>query len=89
MSYMLVQHEVEDFARWKAVFDSKVDLRKANGEISAQIFHDAQDPNKLTLLFEWDSLDRARQYAQNPALKAAMQEAGVIVAPTIHFLKGD
>lgn len=89
MSYMLVQHEVEDFARWKAVFDSKVDLRQANGEVSAQIFHDAQDSNKLTLLFEWDSLEHARQYAQNPALKAAMQEAGVMGPPTIHFLNED
>lgn len=86
MAYMLVQHEVEDYETWKAVFDSKADLRRTNGEQSAQIFHDADDPNKLTLLFEWDSLERARTYARNPELKAAMQEAGVRGAPTIYFL---
>ena len=86
MTYMIVQHEVEDFAQWKAVFDSNVDLRRTNGEKSAQILHDAEDPNKLTLIFEWDSLENARNYVQNPALKAAMQQAGVRTPPVFQFL---
>jgi hypothetical protein len=86
MPYMLVQHKVENFAKWKAVFDSKLDLRQMNGEKSAQILHDADDHNSLTLLFEWDTLENARQYAQNPDLKAAMQEAGVTGPPDIAFL---
>ena len=86
MVYMLAQHKVEDFANWKEVFDSLVDLRKKNGEKSAQILHDADNPNSLTLLFEWDNLNNARQYAQSPELKAAMQRAGVAGPPTISFL---
>ena len=86
MPYMLAQHKVEDFAKWKDVFDSVADLREKNGEKSAQIFHDADDPNSLTLLFEWDSLNNARQYAQSPELKAAMQKAGVAGPPSIYFL---
>ena len=89
MPYMLVQHQVEDFAKWKAVFDSALGMRQTNGEKSAQIFHDADDPNSLTLLFEWDSLENARQYAQNPDLKAAMQKAGVTGPPNISFLTED
>jgi len=89
MSYMLAQHEVEDFAAWKAVFDSVADLRRTNGEKSAMILHDAENPNKLTLLFEWDSIENARSYAQNPALKEAMQRAGVTGPPTFYFLNGD
>jgi quinol monooxygenase YgiN len=87
MAYMLIQHEVKDYEKWKAVFDDVAELRRSNGEQSARIFHDAENPNRLTLLFEWDSLENARAYAQNPALKAAMQEAGVRSAPTFHFLK--
>lgn len=89
MPYMLIQHKVEDFAKWKAVFDSKEDLRRTSGEKSAQIFHDAADPTALTLLFEWDTLERARHYTQNPALKAAMMEAGVSGPPTFAFLNED
>jgi quinol monooxygenase YgiN len=86
---MLAQHKVENFASWKEVFDSVADLRQKNGEKSAQIFHDANEPNSLTLLFEWDNLDNARQYAQSPELKAAMQKAGVAGPPTISFLTED
>ena len=89
MPYMLVQHQVEDFAKWKTVFDSALDMRRAGGEKSAQILHDADDVNSLTLLFEWDSLENAQQYAQNPDLKAAMQEAGVTSPPNISFLTED
>ena len=64
-NYMLAQHQVEDFPIWKAEFDRVVDLRKANGEKSAQIFQDAENPNKLTLLFEWDSIENAKKYSQN------------------------
>lgn len=86
MPYMLVQHTVEDFAKWKEMFDSVADLRQTNGEKSAQIFHDADNPNSLTALFEWDSLENAQKYAQSPDLKAAMQKAGVTGPPHISFL---
>lgn len=86
MVYMMIQHGVNDFDAWKAVFDSKADLRQSAGELSAQILHDMADPNKLTLLFGWDSLENAQAYASNPALKAAMQNAGVSSPPSFQFL---
>jgi quinol monooxygenase YgiN len=88
-SYMLIQHPVADFAQWKAVFDSKSDLRKSSGEKSALIFHDAANPNQLTLLMEWDSIANAQKYTQNPDLKAAMQNAGVNGPPTFTFITAD
>lgn len=86
MATMLVQHTVKDFAEWKKVYDSVVDLRASNGELSDQIYRDASDPNKLTVIFKWDSLENARNYAESPELKAAMERAGVEGPPTIIFL---
>jgi quinol monooxygenase YgiN len=86
MASMLVQHEVKDFTEWKKVYDSVADLRASNGELSDQIYRDASDPNKLTLIFEWDSLANAQKYANSPELKAAMEKAGVEGPPNIHFL---
>lgn len=86
MATMLVQHAVKDFAEWKKVYDSVVDLRASNGELSDQIYRDASDPNKLTVIFKWDSLENARNYAESPELKAAMERAGVEGPPTIIFL---
>lgn len=86
MAHMLITHRVEDYDHWRAVFDDKASLRQENGELSAQIFRNADDPNNVVLLFAWDNLDNARRYAQDPRLRAAMQDAGVIGPPTVVFL---
>ena len=86
MASMLVQHQVKDFSEWKNVYDSVADLRTSNGELSDHIFRDASDPNKLTVIFQWDSLANAQKYANSPELKAAMEKAGVDGRPNIFFL---
>jgi len=86
MASMLVQQTVKDFAEWKNVYDSAADLRSSNGELSEQIYRDASDPNKLTIVFKWDSLENAQKYASSPELKAAMEKAGVNGPPNINFL---
>lgn len=86
MASMLVQHKVKDFNEWKKVYDSVFDLRKSNGELSDSIYRDASDPNSLTIMFKWDSLENAQKYAQSPELKEAMQKAGVDGQPKISFL---
>ena len=86
MASMLVQHKVKDFAEWKKVYDSVADLRASNGELSDKLYRDANDPNRLTLIFKWDSLANAQKYANSPELKAAMKKAGVEGPPSIYFL---
>ncbi len=84
---MLVTHEVADFDKWKAVFDEVKPMREEAGEKSATIYRNASDPNKITALFEWDSLENAQEYAGSARLKTAMQEAGVTGPPQIAFLQ--
>ncbi len=86
MASMLVQHKVKDFDAWKKVYDSVADLRASNGELSDRIYRDASDPNRLTLIFKWDSLENAKKYVESPELKAAMERAGVEGPPDIYFL---
>jgi heme-degrading monooxygenase HmoA len=86
MASMLIQHQVKDFAAWKKFFDSAKDFRTANGELSAQIYHDASDPNKVTVINKWDSLANAQKFAHSPELKEAMEKAGVVGVPVVTFL---
>ena len=86
MASMLIQHQVKDFAAWKKVFDSAIDLRTSNGELSAQVYRDASDPNSITTINKWDSLENAQKFAHSPELKAAMEKAGVEGPPNIYFL---
>ncbi len=86
MAHLLVHHKVADFAKWKPYFDRDDARRRAAGGGNAQVFRDADDPNMVTLLFEWNSVENAKKFASDPALASIMQEAGVVGAPSIHFL---
>jgi len=86
MATMLVQIKVKDFAAWKKVFDSGSDMRTSNGELSHQIFQDANDVNRITAVYHWNSLKNAQQFAQSNELKEAMMKAGVQGAPNVSFL---
>ncbi|OVE79591.1 hypothetical protein BVY01_02080 [bacterium I07] len=43
-----------------------------------QIFHVKDDPNHLVLIFNWDSLEHARQFLESPELQEAMRRSGVV-----------
>ena len=83
---VLVHHEVADYTAWKAAFDSGFDWRRKNGEHSCRLFHSAENVNDLTLLFEWESLEKARAFIASDELKAKMASAGVKGSPRVDFL---
>jgi heme-degrading monooxygenase HmoA len=86
MASILVQQTVEDFAAWKKAYDSMAALRASKGALSDLVFQGADDPNKVTVILNWDSLEKAKGYAESPELKAAMQKAGVQGPPQISYL---
>jgi hypothetical protein len=86
MSYVMVTHTVADYARWKPIFDADGANREIGGSKGGHLFRSADDPNEVVLLFEWD-LEKARQFGQSEALKAKMQEAGVLGPPECSFLE--
>jgi quinol monooxygenase YgiN len=86
MASILIRHTVKDYAEWKKLFDSAINLRTSNGELSAQVYRDASDPNMITTINKWNSLANAQKFAHSPELKAAMEKAGVVGVPTVYFL---
>ena len=86
MPYVLVHHPVEDYQKWRVVFDAALEFRHAGGECSCRIFRKSGDPNDLTLLFEWADLAQAHTFMESAELRGKMKEAGVRGAPEIHFL---
>ena len=86
MPYVMVKQKVVDYARWKTIFDADDANREIGGSKGGQLFRSADDPNEVVMLFEWD-LEQARQFSQSEALRAKMQEAGVLGPPEIYFLE--
>jgi heme-degrading monooxygenase HmoA len=86
MSYILVHHNCEDFAKWKKAFDNHSAMRAQYGSKGGKVFQSANNPNELFVLLEWDSLENLQKFAQSDTLKSGMQEAGVVGMPAIYFL---
>jgi heme-degrading monooxygenase HmoA len=89
MPYLLVRHKVEDYARWRPIYDEHAATRKASGasgSAAGRVFRSATDPNEVVILLEWDDLEKARQFAQSADLHQTMQRAGVVAQPDVYFL---
>ena len=86
MPYILVRHKVTDYAKWKSIFDGHGTTRKAGGSKGTHLFRNADDPNEVVILMEWDELGKARQFTGSDELRQAMEQAGVADRPDIYFL---
>jgi quinol monooxygenase YgiN len=87
MAYLLVRHTAEDYSKWRPVFDDHEGMRKAGGSKSARVFRNADNPNEIVLLMEWDDVENARRFASSDDLRQAMERAGVVGRPEALFLE--
>jgi len=86
MPYLLIRHKVEDYAKWKPVFDDHSSARKAVGSKGGYVFRNANDGNEVVMVLEVDDLERCRQFVESEDLKEAMQQSGVSDKPDIYYL---
>jgi len=87
MAHLLIKHKVKDYSSWKKVFDGFIETRRAGGERSYKIMHPQNDANNLLGIFEWDTLENAKKFANSSELKDTMGNAGVIEQPEVYFLE--
>jgi heme-degrading monooxygenase HmoA len=73
--------EAGDFDAWKKRFEAGAADRKAAGCLGVQRYQGTEDPRELVVIFEWDTVERARAYvglkeSQNPDLTAPREDGG-------------
>ncbi len=85
--YFFIKHRVEDYSKWKPVFDEDGSRREKAGCKGWQLFHSLDDPNEIFILLEWDTKEHATKFVESEDLKKIMQKAGVITKPEIHFFE--
>jgi len=78
VTHVHVGFKVENYERWKKEYDASIDQRKAAGEISFQVFRNADDPNIVTVLAVQESAEQVQAFMDSPDLKARMEAAGII-----------
>ena len=87
MAYLLVRHKIENYAKWKPIFDDHGGMRKASGCKGGRLFRNAANPDELVILFEWDDVKKAQQFAQASDLRETMERAGVVDRPDVYSLE--
>ncbi|AZI37704.1 hypothetical protein NT2_06_01820 [Caenibius tardaugens NBRC 16725] len=84
--YVLIVHEVEDYAKWKAIFDDAATIRREAGEIEYRLLALDTDANRVVHFSCWSSLSAAHAVFESPELVEIRRAAGVH-APEFLYLK--
>ncbi len=74
MSATIATGRVKDIASFKKEFDGFKDLRVSSGGTIDHVYHDADDPNKMTIIIKWPSTKDARKFFNSPQVKAVMEK---------------
>ncbi|HEY8035816.1 MAG TPA: antibiotic biosynthesis monooxygenase [Methylobacter sp.] len=86
MEYVLIIHEVEDYAAWKKIFDDASPIRKNAGELSYQVLKLDNNVNKIVHFSKWISLSNAKAFFESAKLVEIRKQAGV-KAPEFIYLE--
>jgi hypothetical protein len=83
---LLVRNKVEDFDRWKLVFDAQDEAARAAGLNLVHLWRSADEADQVFFLFEVEDRGRAETFMSTPEAAQAGRDAGVIDG-AFHFLK--
>lgn len=87
MSYLLGTTTVADFEEWHSSFHDNESYRAEHGERGYQVFQSVDDPNDVTVLFEWDEGEDPRAFFESEGMRKRMSEAGVTGRPDMSVLE--
>ncbi len=76
MPYMMGRVTVEDYAKFREVFDGREEMRKAAGALSSMVFQSVDDPNEVIIQVEFPTADAAKAFQGSQALREAQERAG-------------
>jgi hypothetical protein len=84
MYVIAINHAVDDYDKWKQVYDTYPPTT-AGGANFSRVNRDIDDPNLITVVAGFDSLDTLKSFASDPQLKDLMHQAGVQGQPRIEI----
>jgi len=87
MAYLIVMVKVKDYSKWKPEFDEFADTRKEYGSKGGRLFRNVDKLNEPVILYEWESIEKAKKFTQSEDIRKTMERAGVIGIPEFYFLE--
>jgi len=82
---IMIQHPVADFKAWEPVYMAHDSVRQAYGITHFLIGRGFDDSNRAVVIDKITDVQKAKEFAALPDLKAAMQKAGVTGPPDFSY----
>ena len=83
MTTLFVRHSVSDYKAWRKGYDDFAPMRTSLGVKAAAVYQAVDNPNDITVTHDFATPEAATAFGKSAELKKAMQDAGVVGAPTI------
>ena len=87
MAWTHIRHRVEDYPKWKEVFDSMAEYRRSHGWKGYRIYAIEGDNNHLLVMEEFETEDQIRKALRSDYVRGAMGRAGVSDQPDIQVVE--
>ena len=84
---VLVVHTIQDYRKWRPLFDADEEARLEAGMTEPRVYRNVDRPNELIIQVSTASLRLAREFLASPEPEKRMADAGVAAPPTIYFLE--
>lgn len=81
MARFYLSHSVENFEKWKPIFDDDEERREGAGLSTVGVYRKVGDENSLLVVFEGDDTQAMKAMLASPELGEKMKEAGVLEPP--------
>jgi len=82
MSFYFVNHKVDDFGKWKKIYDDFESVRQKYGVKEQLLIQASDDPNHVLVVGQGD-LDAIQRFISFEELKEGMEDAGVSSEPNL------
>ena len=87
MTTLLCRNKVEDFGRWKKVFDSHLEAQRNSGLRIKNVWQNLEDATEVFMLFDVDDLAKAKGFIHSAQVPDAQKASGMTAKPEMFFLR--
>ena len=82
---MFIRHDVADYAVWRKGYDAYAPTQKKMGVRYEAVYQAVENPNDVTVIHDFRSMEKAKAFAASSDLKETMGKLGVKGPPTIWY----
>jgi len=86
---LFVRHDVLDYKIWKKGYDDFALKQKEGGVYYQRVYQAVDNPNDVTVIHDFHSIEKAKAFVNSDELKATMKKIGVKGKPEIWYVRLD